>query len=509
MSNTLSSNLIDLHVSFTPQEHRLFSRFVFSKIGEGSKSGKLTRKVLQQLKGKEFAHWFNRHSSKERKDISKVLHQVGQYTKQYLIEHREDHNAPFEAQINYSKVLLERGLISKAAKIVAALKTQLHDQENWPLLIQVLDQERALTLSDLSQQDLMQRLAELNLSKERCLECMAEEHEIQSLCDLLTPLLVQRGHLDAENNEFVKHLLDRETLAEGRTFKSARAEAFYHFFFSAYHYVQGDFAKAMEASEARLNVFERNQGLIDGQPRVYLSSVNNYIVTANQGNRLDKVEEWVGKMKAIPLQRVKKFSRKDQFYYYERLYYNQLELDMKRLQIDQALEYIPEIIDFVDSNSGRITTYSRIILYYHFATCYYYSGNKRKASTYAANIILTAPEHIRADYISASYILQLVIALEEQDPLLPTIVKQTLSYFKRKTEINPVEQFIYQSLTSRKTLKNLRNKEGLQQLKSELERVIEEQEVRSSLLRYFDLLAWLEARIENKSMLAIMKRNAQ
>lgn len=509
MSNTLSNDLIELHVSFSPQEHRLFSRYVLGKVKTTSKSGKLTRQVLEKLKGTKFNHWFNSQQAGKRKEISKALHQIGAYTKQYLIQNREDHNAAFESQINYSKVLLERGLMKKAAKIVAALKAELLRQENWLLLIQVLDQERALTLSDLSQPDLMQQLAELNLAKEHYLECIAEEHEIQSLCDLLTPLLVQRGHLDAKNNEFVNHLLNREALAPKRTFKSARGQAFYYFFFSAYHYIQGDFTQAMEASEARLRVFESNQGLIDGQPRVYLSSVNNYIVTANQGNHLDKVEEWVEKMKKISPRRIKNFSPKDRFYYFERLYYNQLELDMKRLHIDKALQYIPEIIAFVDSNAKRITTYSKIILYYHFATCYYYSGNKRKASTFAANIILSAPEHIRADYISASYILQLVIALEEQDPMLPHIVKQTLSYFQRKTEINPIERFIYQSLTSRRTLKDLQNKGGLERLRSALDQVIQEQEAGSSLLRYFDLRIWLEARAERKSMLAIMKRNAQ
>lgn len=495
MSNVISENNLTLLTSLEPYHKRMFSQYVNQKIHSSSKAGKTIQKILPHIYRYSFETWYYNQSSQQKQYLSKILHRLLNYLREYLVEaHLKTPNND-EASLILCQVLLRRGQLKKAKDELARLRSKASFTEDWVLMSKVIDHERTLILMQLSSPHIADDLIALNEEKTKTLEKINEIHELQSLCDHLNTFIVRKGHMNEKDNTVV-HQLAKQPILQDNNFLSKRALSLKHFFFSAYHYLTGNFDEAMNSSEQRLNLFTLNPGLIANNPRVYLSAANNYIVTSTQNRRFDKVDEWITKLQQLDHATLKRFTQRDLLYYYEVLHFNQLEHYLLQFEMDKLNSQLPDIEKFVKEHEEQISDYTRIVLYYYLALSHYYLGSYFKAVSYISNIQFSTSENVREDYMTAAYLLRLIINLETDDPYLIHTVKSTLKYFFKKERKNEAEQYILKMLTNKKTIDALQDQTSLIKMKDDFEKVLASAKEPVSFLRYFDISLWLESRIK-------------
>lgn len=499
MSNVISQDNINLLSSLEPYHKRMFSQYVNQKLQSSSKAGKAIQTILPHIYRNSFENWYNNQPGIKKQYLSKMLYRILSYLHEYLVEaHLKTPNND-DASLIFCQVLLRRGHLKKAKDELGRLRSKATYTEDWVLLSKVIDHERTLILMLLSSPHIADDLIALNEEKTSTLEKINEIHELQSLCDHLNTFIVHKGHMNEKDN-IVIHDLAKQPILQDDKFLSKRALSLKHFFFSAYYYLTGNFDEAMNASELRLNLFAMNPGLIANNPRVYLSAANNYIVTSTQNRRFDKVDEWITNLQILDQATLKRFTQRDLLYYYEVLHFNQLEHYLLQFQMDKLSSQLPDIEKFVKEHEEQISDYTRIVLYYYLALAHYYLGNHFKAVSYISNIQFSTAENVREDYMTAAYLLRLIINLETDDPHLIHTVKSTMKYFLQKGIKNEAEQYILKTLTNKKTIDALQNKQSLIKMKSDFDQTLASTSEPVSFLRYFDVSLWLESRINKCSI---------
>ena len=154
----------------------------------------------------------------------------------------------------------------------------------------------------------------------------------------------------------------------------------------------------------------------------------------------------------------------------------------------------------------KLDKHSLLLFYYKIACLYFGSGNYRTALTWLNKITNEREIALREDLHSFARILALICHFElGNDDLVESNIKSTYRFFIKKGDLSLYQKHILDFLKRLLMESEIKNvKKRLILLKNQMESLQDNKFEKRAFL-YFDIISWLESKIENRSVQLIIK----
>ena len=154
----------------------------------------------------------------------------------------------------------------------------------------------------------------------------------------------------------------------------------------------------------------------------------------------------------------------------------------------------------------KLDKHTILIFYYKIACLYFGASNFRMAVKWLNKIINEKEIELREDIHSFARILRLISYFELGDEeLIEYSIRSTYRYLRKKGSLERYSKLIIDFLKNSKhfdTQKKIIS--AFTELKKEMEKLLSSRYEKRAFL-YFDIISWLESRIENRAVEKIIK----
>ncbi len=286
---------------------------------------------------------------------------------------------------------------------------------------------------------------------------------------------------------------------------SYQAKYFYHMCHSTYYFINEDLKKSYPQMHKLVKLIEGAPHQIQKNPKSYVSILNNLIVTETILKKFDIALANIHKLRALASDSpgISELSFNIA---------NNLELSVYYLsgQFDEGIKLINHINAFRKKNKIKASNMQHeLLLTHHMAIVYFGAGNYAKANT-CTNMILNGPVNLRDDIYCFTKIMHLIVHYElGSEELLPYLIRSTYRLFYKRNRLYKFETVLLNSIKMlNKVSTNVQLIALFKKLKTEL-LLITKDPYEKRALNYFDIIAWLESKIEQRSFADIVKEKAR
>lgn len=447
------------------------------------------KKIIEKFKGSRFVKQFSVAKNYLYGQILNAMHYY-------------HHSAHSEVKklIHQAEFLIEKGLFRQAEKIIAkgkelAEKNELHWalielNHHWEYRMAITHYDWAKIRSLFAEEVKMKGLFE-NLLTYRQMYIMVGSH------------YSARGYSrDPVRNRLI--MLDNnkayQSAKYARTFRGK--VLFYQArFINAYY--SGRLAEASTYLFRKIELYDSTPGKIEIEPYYYGNSIHNAITLTFNLREFEKIPGMLAKMERAIVLCTNKAQRKNLSYLFS---HQQLSFCLRTCDFDKALSLASSIISDFDKESIPVKSIETVLLLQNAAVACFIKGDLRGCIRILGQIHNEFSFSVHAEDESFFRIFRLIAHFEagNQD-VLPYYIHSTYRFLTRKKQVREFEKIIIDFL--RRTLSRNADRNIIKDLvlvKDEIERHVKKEFDQDISLK-FDIVSWLESKIENKPFAEILK----
>jgi len=177
-------------------------------------------------------------------------------------------------------------------------------------------------------------------------------------------------------------------------------------------------------------------------------------------------------------------------------------------EVDKGVKLIPEMEQKLGQYSSLIDRHRVLVLNYKFATLLFGTGNYAGAIDYLMKII-NEDSDLRYDLQSYARILHLFAHVElGNQELVKHLSKSVYRFMQQLKNLTVVEEALVKFLRNKVELKGRELKKALEELHANI-KAYEKNRYETRAFAYFDIISWLEARINNTTMSEVITKKHQ
>lgn len=448
----------------------------------------------------------------------KAFHSYFSYTKNYLfnlllralsIHHHEQSTAARvrellqQTEILYHKRLfdLAQSRIVKGLELCreAALGTYAMELLGWFLRIR-----KVSASADESYEERM-RLYEEQFEQ---LQLARSNLAYEEITDKMLFELRRSGQFrESEQSHPMQALLADPRLADFSLTQNAEQRVNFYFCYATYANAMGDMEEASKYLEKVWFWMEQDQLRIKDRPDQYIMRCNNFFIAWHRTGQFDRSEELIQKLREFKVDKKSVNYAEVQAHLWRVIYFNQLERYWKIGSVQQALELLPEVLEGLKEHASFLTVTNCLGFYFLLACHHYAAGDLSAALDWTNKYLDEQNQCMRVDKHAHVRLFALILHFELQHrEALPYFVNSTYRYLKSRKQMYGVEHVFLKYL--RTDLLRPVYPADLEQMFAKMWGEMQdlfEDPLEQNALRYFDFSAWLQARVEGRPMIELMK----
>lgn len=406
------------------------------------------------------------------------------------------------SNLNQIEILHNKNLPSIAKKQLVKAKAIANKYELYEFMEEIIDWEIVLLVEEATPENYLELVNkyfdELYDSIDKKKKIIGYKYLYQKL--RAKALFTGLTRNDEDVLEFQK--IANESLEKKDAFFNTFSAQFYKNLMQAnFLFTQSEGLSAEKLLQENVELFEENMHMVDIKPFAYIGTLRNKAVNELGLMRYDELFATIAKMDAF----VKNFGHTNK--YYEILTEN-LKLFVyipmgefeKAITIAKKLETLYEQIA-----PTKVIQREKLLQNYALAYIYIGLGEFKLANQHINRLLNEQESNFRSDLYCFAHILSLIIHFElGNSELLDYRVKTTYRLLLRRNKLHAFEKHILTFLKEfDKPRKNPQELiDGFIALKTNIEKATESK-IEKNALSLFDLISWLESKIENRSFIDI------
>jgi tetratricopeptide (TPR) repeat protein len=311
-----------------------------------------------------------------------------------------------------------------------------------------------------------------------------------------------------EKDRMLKKIGQSEFLQNENKAHSVLAKNAYYWNLSSYYLLQNDHKNCYSVLNKYVVFLESNASIIPPEKSRYILVLNNHFGIQCLLGKYKEAFETLNKCHTL-LQERTGITQEWLNYYINITHYYIIMGEFKKglalvKDIEKKLEYL---------NSSVSATYTvRIMrIYFNIACLYFGSEDYRNALRWMNRIIQQPKTSLSEDIQSFTKIFVIIIHYELNTPdILDHLIISTHRYLSKRTHLHKFEKSILHFL-GRLSKIDISQKILLVKFRKfhdELIQIIKDPE-EEKVLHYFDLISWLESKIENRSFAEVVREKAE
>ncbi len=442
------------------------------------------------------------------KGVLKQLPRVKNYLyetilKTILIHHTDNsEKSKVNNQVGQIRLLMSKGLFKQSLKIILKSKKMAYVIGHYPTLIEIIRLERRLCLTMLE----LEKIKSLELESKLVWSHMQTLRDYDMLNDEMFALISQEGK--ARNTEIIdqaKQIIKHPLLANEARAINYNSKYLYYQVHSFYSELIGDFEACCNYRKALIALMEELPVRLTEFQFNYIIGLNNLMSSLLDLRKYDMHVALLQK-----LRRIKPQNENNKMWIFIYSYISELDFCLQFGKFEKGIVLEKNITKGIEEYEKKLPTIIKFLFPFNLSLLNFGSGNYSK-SLHLLNKALNLPHTDQGKDIQAlSKIFNLIIHFElGHEDLLPYLLRSTYRYLLKQQRVYRYETFILQFIrnlgkaSSQHQIRNL-----LIELKTSLENLLKDN-FEKHAFGNFDIISWLESKIEKKSFAQIVKEKVK
>lgn len=408
-------------------------------------------------------------------------------------------------QLDFASILYHKGLYHQSLKILDKAKQHARQFDENNIAYEIVELEKVIE-SQFITRSLSSRADELSVESKNLSVKNVIASKLSNLSLQLYSLLLKWGYV--RNNEDYKRVI---TYFNARLPQYEWSELGFReklFLYKAYlwkAFLVQDFVSCYRYSQKWVDLFLEREEMISLNPVFFIKGYNYLLESLFYLRQYKKFKTALQTFEVFVQKRTAIIDDNTETLSYQYLYNNMINARFLRGEFKEGVADIPEILSMLKNFSGRIDGHHIMLFYYKIACLYFGTGDNKNCIVYLQKIIQQKDLSLREDLMCFARVLNLVAHYEAGlDYNLETQIRATYRFLIQMNDLHEVQKEMI------KFLRNLGNIYP-DQLRGEFIKLhnnlkqYETHPYEGRAFLYLDILSWLESKIENKTVEAIIK----
>ena len=403
--------------------------------------------------------------------------------------------------LNRIEILVDKGLHSQAKKLLRKAKEMAIVHEKLTYIPEINLMEQSIYRMQYNVGDIRDNSDKLIEEIESCAMRIKNMAEYESLKNHLYVQRMEMGVLRNEKEiQSYDWFLKQPLLKNEKQALSVNAKILYYELYASYYNYIEDSQKCYEYSSRLIKLIEANQEIIETNVNFPTQFLYRHSIQCYNIGKYHEALEYISKLEILKTKSdVQKLNN------LFKAYNTKLNVYFRMGNMKKCLQLIPEIEEILekDKDSDKLL---KEIIYWQITSLLMISEQYKLALKWLVKATIMGESHLRQDLECIGRIMEIIMHYElGKFDVMEYRIKSTYRFLASKQKMYQLEKII---LTSIRKLINVDTKQGylvfFKQLKQSLEPIVKDP-LESKFLMYFDIMSWLESKIENKKFEEVVK----
>ena len=432
----------------------------------------------------------------------KVLQSLRQFNSQSVLD------LQIRELIDYAQILFNRSLYKQCDSMLKKAKNLAKRSDNMELLLEILKWERHVLSQVLASDDKHRAnniIEEVQMVNNR----INKVNLFTNLRLKLNSLYLNIGFIRSEEDFKNVQQIFRSSLPnyDENTLSLSEKMNLYSLYADYYFFIR-NFEQAYVYAKKSFELFD-SKSLIYSRLENYIKVLNSLMIAQA---RLFKYDEFIKSkrtlrsLRSLPAIAINENINKKLFKY---TYVHEFNAIFMRGDFKHGVALINKIKPNLELYIDALDNHSRIILYYKIGCLYFGNDDFKEAISWLNRIINSENVDLRKDIHGFARILNLISHYElGNTDVLEYFVRSTYRFLLKKEELHQYQKIILNFL--KRLSGNISDKEMMERFETLLRqlRPLVNNPFEKRAFIYFDIISWLESKIQGSSVQKIIKKKA-
>lgn len=419
---------------------------------------------------------------------------------------KDDIDIQLREQLDFIRLLYKKGLYFQSLRLLARAKNTTGDYRKDLFQLALLDYEKQIR----SQQvfDLEEQYTEqIDRETEEAMSRFGRVQKFFGLASRMKARFIEKGMVKNEQEMNNLRALFYRNLPEYDEEKMAFNEQFYLYrAFYWFSYLTYDFGNCVHYAEKWVHLFQET-GLHQKRKSGFLKGLNRLLQSAFRVNDKDKFEQYFVLFDAFESDS-------------GTLNSNTLSLMLKYRTIqslnrvflfadfDQQQEQTDSLLKQVDVQQNYMDKHNLLVIYYKAGVFFFAQSDYAKARHYLS-LLIDDNDSLRNDLKGFARLLMVLVDYDSgDDTYIERKIRAAYLHFEQHQSLNVFQEVFMDFLKESGNTFPQELNQRLRELKNRLSQ-LDQSIFNKKLQLYFDLNAWIEAKIENKTFKEVIQEKAK
>lgn len=506
-----STELHDLIRSLTKSEKRFFK--LHSALQSGEKNYLRIFDAIDKqpvydeasLKRQFAKETFIRHFPSEKNHLYKLV------LKSLRAYHAESSvSGQLKQQINNIEILFTKALYAEATKVLHRAKKIAKDNERFYYWFELLSWQKMLLEEAYVSGEFSSDVGALVTEEDRVIEQLKNLAAYDVLYAKINYVFRSGGYVRTdEERAIVEEISDHPLILGKNTALSHRASTICHYTQGFCHWAKRDWATSYAKFERAKAIMDKHPALRRDLPKRYVRTLYYLIQCEIEMGEYQEACEHIAALRALSSK--PGFGALDiEILVFSSSYMSELRLFDRTGDFAKAVRLEKPIMEGMARMGAQLQKEYELEFYYLLSTVHFGAGDHSR-SLFWLNKVLNDPEPaLRQDIFTYARLFNLVVHYEMGNfELLEYIVRSTQRFLNKRNRAYGVEVVLVEHVKKlgRSTSPEMKL-ELFKSLRARLDELMEDPN-ESTVLKYFNITAWVDSKIEDRPFAEVVGRTAR
>ncbi len=506
MSKTPNEQLLfELIQSLTKSEKRSFK--LYSKRSGGATETKYIKlfDIMERLDKYDEEQILKKLPNTSKTQFANLKsHLYGQILGSLRISNlKHDIDIDLREQLDYIRVLYKKGLYNQSLRLLNRAKNITGDYRKDLFQLALLDYEKQIRSQQVFELEEAQA-DDIDAQTDRAMRRFMNVQKFFTLATKLKARFVENGMVKSERELNNLKALFYTNLPDYNESELAFNEKFY--LYRAYYwfsYLTYDFENCITYAEKWIDIFHET-GLDKKRRTGYLKGLNRLLQSAFRVNSLAKFENYYKLLETFEQTEGPSLASNTQVLLVKYKALQAFNYVFLTAEFNANEDRIDEVMKQVKTNEKYIDKHNQIVINYK-ASVFYFALQQYETSRFYLNKLLNDNDSLRSDLKGYARIISILVDYDTgEEQYFEQKLKSAYDYIVFEENLGQVQEVFLDFMGKIGQIYPQDLKKGFMSLKAEIDKVNHGDFSRKTLL-YFDLMSWIEAKIEGRSFAEVVK----
>ncbi|MFZ5554819.1 MAG: hypothetical protein ACOZCO_17045 [Bacteroidota bacterium] len=411
--------------------------------------------------------------------------------------------------IDYSRILYSKCLYKECLQMIEKAKRLAVEYDSRVFLLELLDLEKMAIrqqqgLGDTGRTEKI--VSETNVTS----QSVQNINSFSNLSLRLNSFYQNIGFIrNREDHEKVKSFFQSGLPEYNESRLTFQEKLYLYSSFTGYYFFIRDTREGYRYARKWMQLFEDHPEMICLKTEMYIKALNSLLVAQNKLYLYNEFMQTHHKL--VSLKRDKNIIHTENInlHLFRTIYIHEINRHFMLGEFKSGTRIVSRLQNELNNFIPKLDKHTVLVLYYKIACLYFGSSNFKESIKWLNYIINEKETETREDLHSFSRILRLICYFElEDDDRVENNIRSTYRFLLQKKSFVKYQQLIMQFLKGlRKDYSKKEITARFVKLKKQMENLEKDKYERRAFL-YFDIISWLESRIEGRVIQDVVREKA-